>query len=162
VACPFFRSVLDAYVEEFQQAVFVWKSALGFSQLPELSMHRLNRVGGVYHPPNVGWIFEIDRQIGPGLYDDGIFGSPFFLQVIQCGFGPFNGFSFINRLQICHELLLIFASHIFQGIADLMDDAELNLGLRKDRIDHLWKAREAIDASNQYILPSAVIQVCQY
>ena len=39
--------------------------ALGFGQFSELAMHGLDCVGGVNYPPNVSWIFEVDRQIGP-------------------------------------------------------------------------------------------------
>jgi len=88
-------------------------------------MHGLERVYRVNYPPDVWWVFDIDRQIGPflasGFDDDGVFCVQFFLARIQLDLGGFNRFSFINRLQISHEFLLVFADHIFQGIADLVE-----------------------------------------
>ena len=37
-----------------------------------------------------------------------------------------------------------------------------DFGLGKDRVDRLWKAREAIDTSNQDVLQAAIVQVRQH
>ena len=78
---------------------------------------------------------------------------------IQRDFSRFHSFSLINRL---YEFLLVFAGYIFQRIADLVDDTKLDFGLGKDRVDRLWKAREAIDTSNQDVLQAAIVQVRQH
>ena len=43
-----------------------------------------------------------------------------------------------------------------------MDDTKLDFGLGKDRVDRLWKAREAIGHKQSGGLEAAIVQVRQH
>lgn len=84
---PFRAGVLDAGVEQLEQAVFVREGALGFGQLPELSMHRLDDVGGVDDSSDVVRVAEEHRQVvplpAPGLQHDRVLLAPFVFEPLQ-------------------------------------------------------------------------------
>jgi len=56
---PFFTSLLNANIEQFQQAIFIQESLLGVGQFSELAMYCINRIGGINWLPNRFRIFEI-------------------------------------------------------------------------------------------------------
>ncbi len=61
----------------------------------------------------------------------------------------------VDALEGGDDGLAILPGHEIQAIAQQMDDAGLHLGLRKHRIDGLWKAFEAIDDGDEDVLGPA-------
>ena len=98
----------------------------------------------------------------PGGDDGRVFLAVFFSEHEQVMFGSFLGRGFINEFQIAHKLFLIFAGHILQGIADLMDDAKLDFRFRKQRADGFRKAFQSVNTGNQNIFHATLAQVIQY
>ena len=72
--------------------------------------------------------------------------------MLRLGFGG-GGLDFF---QIYHELFLIFIGDIAQRISDLMNNAQLHLGSRKDRRNRLGEAFQAIYAGNENILHPSI------
>ena len=112
-------------------------------------MDRFDNVGRIDDPSDIFGIFEVVGEIlplvSPGSNDDGIFRSPLLFQTLQLYFGRFFRDSLIDSFEIFGELLVVFGGHVLEGIANLVNDTELNLRLRKDGVDGLGKAGKPID-----------------
>jgi len=128
-------------------------------------VHSFNGVGRVDGRANVIRVFEVSRQrrplAAPGLDDHGVLVAPLGFQVVQCGFSSVECSGAINTLKVGHEGFLVFRSHILHGVADLVDDAVLNLRVGVHAFDGLWEAFEAVNASDQNVLDAAVVQISE-
>ncbi len=58
----------------------------------------------------------------------------------------------INRLQIGHKGFQILVRHVLAGIAQLVDDAVLDLGLRKNCVDRCVKPCQIVGTGNKNVL----------
>ncbi len=98
-------------------------------------MDRFDNVGRIDDPSDIFGRFEVVGEIlplvSPGSNDDGIFRSPLFFQTLQFYFGRFFRESLIDSFEIFGELLVVFGGHVFEGIANLVNDTELNSVLGK-------------------------------
>jgi hypothetical protein len=65
----------------------------------------------------------------------------------------------LHLLQIGHKGLAIFPGHILQAVPDLMDNAPLAFGLRKDGMNRLFEAGQIVNAGNKAVLHAASLEV---
>ena len=73
--------------------------------------------------------------------------------LIHCG---------VDRLQIRHERLYVLVGYIFAGIAELMDDAVLNLCLGEHCFNRCGKSGQIIRTGNENVLNAPVSQAVEY
>lgn len=136
-----------------------WSACETAGALPQ--WHWWCRSPGGYPP-----VFEVDRQVlpltAPGLDDYRVLSAPAALQFVQGGFSSLFAYGLVDRLQIGHEGLLVLRGHVLHRVADLVNDAQLHLGLRKDGVDGLWETLEAIDGGNENVFDTAIAQVSYY
>lgn len=163
---PLFRSAQDTGIEQFQKAVLIREPTFGFGQFTELTVHRFNSVGGVDGFTDILRVLEVHRQIvpavAPGAYDDGVLFAPLGVQVVQRDLcGAFGGGP-IDSLQIVHERFLVFGADVLHGVADLVNDALLHLGVWINGFNGLREAGQAIDTGNQDVFDAAVLQVGEH
>ena len=92
----------------------------------------------------------------------GIFAVPFFAEFFQIRNSCLFIGGRINCFQISHEFFQVFIGNIFRGIANLVDNALLNLSVWINRFDCLRKAGKAIHTGDQDILNAAVFQAVHY
>lgn len=116
----------------------------GRQRLPVIT---LNSIGCIYDPPNVLRVLEVCRQpvpVGtPTLDDNRIFFAPLALKVVKSLLRSILADSLVDKFKVLHELLLVLACHVLDGVAYLMHDAQLYRGLGKDARDGIGKALEA-------------------
>ena len=62
---PFLCHIFYAYIEQFQEAIFIWERALCFGQFSELAVHSLDGICRVDDFADWCGVFEIDREILP-------------------------------------------------------------------------------------------------
>lgn len=165
-AGPLFRDVHHGQVQHFQQAVVGGEHGFGFGHLAQLAVETLNGVGSVNQPPHLLRVLEIGAQVCPvvplGLGDFRIFSVPVFsesIQGIQCRLLVYGS---INCLQISHERLQVLVGHILAGIAQLVDNAVLDLGLGKSGMDGRIKSGKVIRAGDENILHTTVPQAVKH
>ena len=165
-AGPLFRDIHHGQIQHFQQAVIGGKDGFGFCHLAQLAVEALDGIGGVNQPPHLLRVLEIGAQVcpvvPPGLEDFRIFPVPVLpesVQGIQCRLLIYGG---INCLQISHERLQVLIAHIFTGIAQLVDNAVLNFGLRKGGMDGRIKPGQIIRAGDENILYATVPQAVEH
>ena len=96
----------------------------------------------------------------PDLADRRVFAAPCpFLEGLQ-GLAAGVGVSgAIDFAEFGDDGFAVLPGHEIQRIADEMDDAGLNRDLRKDRLDRLREALQAIDDGDQDILGAASLQI---
>jgi hypothetical protein len=61
---------------------------------------------------------------------------------------------------IGHEGFLIFAYYVFDGVADLVDDSVLYLGLRIDTLNRFRETFQAVYTGNEDVFKTTVVQIC--
>ncbi len=64
----------------------------------------------------------------------------------------------VDIFKLGGDQLAFLPADEFEAVADQVHDAGLDLRLRKDSVDGLWEALEAIDHGDQYILDATVLQ----
>ena len=108
---------------------------------------------------------EIGAQIGPvvspGLRNLGILFIPTLGKSVQSIQGGSFVNSSINFFQISHKGLQVFIADIFAGIAELMDDAVLDLRTGKHRLDCCGKASQVVRTGDENVLNSTVFQTVE-
>ena len=129
-------------------------------------MHSLHSIGRIDRLLHVIRILEVGRQSGPftapGPNHHRVFVAPFGFQFIQGDLCGVEGGSLVNAFQVAHEGFLIFGRNVLHGVADLVDDAVLNLGVGVDGFDGLREAFQAIHAGNQNVFYTPVVQIGQH
>lgn len=58
--------------------------------------------------------------------------------------------------------LLVRRGYVPHRVADLMDDALLDLDLGVDGLDSFWEAAETADTSDQEVLDTSILKISQY
>lgn len=115
-------------------------------------MCSLNGIGCINGPADIRWAFEFDGQMNlflrPLFNHNRVRSALPFVQRIKRGFCVRNDFYLINGLQIGRKFLLIFARHVFQAIADLMDHIELDFKLGEGRVGEVG---QTVNTGNQNI-----------
>lgn len=159
---PFFSNVHHGQIQHFQQAVISRKHGFGFCHLAQLAVKSFNGVSGVDQAPYLLGILEVGAEIGPvgspGLGDFRVFLVPAFPKAIQSAQGCLLVHGGINRLQIGHKGFQILVRHVLAGIAQLVDDAVLDLGLRKNCVDRCVKPCQIVGTGNKNVLYATVAQ----
>ena len=139
------------------------KNAFGFGDFAQLTMVAFHRVGGIDQATDFGWKSEEGGQIFPVVFPgaDGnrIFVTPLFSQLAEMGFSTFTSGSLIHLLQIEHESLAIRPSDVLQAVANLVNDATLDLGLGEDGQDRFFETAQSIHAGDENILHAATLQI---
>ena len=64
--------------------------------------------------------------------------------------------------QIPHELFLVLAADILDGVTYLMENTELDNSIRKHTLDSIWEAFQSVNTSYEYVTDTTGLQVCQY
>ena len=83
---------------------------------------------------------------------------PSFLEIREAHFSLLSSRCLIDGPEILNHLLALFSRDIFQGIAHLMDDIELNLNPGEYGLNCLRKSFQAVNAGNKDILDATVSQ----
>ena len=122
-------------------------------------------VGGVDDSTYRFSILEVSAEIvplvAPRLDDYWVLFAPLCLQVIKLCLCLLFGLGSIHQSQVGKESFLVLAGHIFHGVAYLMDDAQLHVGMRKYALNSIRKACETVYAGNQNVLYPTVLKICQ-
>lgn len=136
---PFFRNVHHRQIQHFQKGVVRGEDGFRLGYFSELAVEAFDGVRGINQPADGVGKPEIGAQIcpvfSPGRGDPGIFLTPDSLKIVQ----SFQRCRFVcrgvNGLQIRHELLDILIGHILARVAQLVNDAVLDICLRENHVD---------------------------
>jgi len=127
-------------------------------------IHRLNRVRGVDHFPD---LFRVAEQRddarpmrAPGFADGRILLVPFLGKQLQIELRFSLRRRRVNRFQVFCDLRTLFVIDVFQRIADHVDQAQLDLGLREDGFDGFWEAGQTIHTGDVAVFHPPVAQLC--
>ena len=130
---PLFENIAVCQEKQFTRRFGGGKNAFRFGDFAQLTMVAFQRVGGVDQATDLRGISEEGRQIlpvvFPGTDGDRIFVSPFVSELTQLRFCAFAGGGLIHGLQIEHESLAIRPGNILEAVANLVNDAALDLRL---------------------------------
>jgi len=85
-------------------------------------------------------------------------GIPLGLKLLQVNLGLLNRWGLVDGFQVGCNLFALLPRNVVQAVAHHMDDAELNLGVRKDGLDGFGKTLEPIDTSDEDIFHAPVLQ----
>lgn len=126
-------------------------------------MEAFDDVGGVHDAANVLVEFEVGAQARPVAlprFDDlWISRTPFGGEPIQISLGLFYGSGLVDALQVFNKGLDILVGEVLDGIADLMDHAELHLCLREDRLNSFCESGEVVNAGDEHVAQSSVGEI---
>ena len=107
-------------------------------------MYRLHRIGGIDGRTDIAGVFEVSGQgwpfAAPGLDNHRVFVPPLGFQLLQGRFGSIQRSDFIHALEVSHKGFLMLGGDILQRVADLVDDAQLYLGVGVNAPDGLREA----------------------
>jgi hypothetical protein len=114
------------------------EGGLAFSGLAELAIVSLDIIVGVNEPMD-GWFeFKEGRQLIPmglpGADSPGVLVAPFPSRTRRAN-SPSS--------RVNHERFLVFPRHVFQAVADLMDNAALDERLREYRAQRVGESGQA-------------------
>lgn len=131
---PFLRNILQNEIEQLHDRFIVRKRSEVPRNLYTEFIERLNGVGGANHSSSFRRIIEERPQVRPvitrGAANDGILLNP----------GLQKSSSAASASSSVHHLTLLPA-HIHQRLAHFVQNSELHLGVRADRLDGLDKSR---------------------
>src|SRR5262249_21343443 len=65
----------------------------------------------------------------------------------------------VNVLQRCSDRFAVFVGDKIQAVAQQMNNASLDRGLRKDGGDRVGKPLQSVDDSEQHVLDATVLQL---
>ncbi len=110
-------------------------------------------------------VLEVCREsvpvVAPALDDNGIGLAPLGIKSVKRLFRGVFVDRLIDKLQVFHELFLILAGNVFDGVANLMHYAQLHGRFRKDARDGIRKALEAIHAGDKNVLNATLLKVAK-
>lgn len=84
---------------------------------------------------------------------------PLFRELLQRRRSLFFRGGLVDPPEIFGHGLAFFPGHIPEGVADLIDDAFLDLGPREDGLDGLRDSLEIVYCENQDVLHPAILQL---
>jgi hypothetical protein len=67
----------------------------------------------------------------------------------------------VDRLEVPRDLLALAPRHVLQAVTDQMNNTRLHDGLGEDRLDRLREPLQAVDAADQDVLHTALLQIGQ-
>ena len=138
--------------KEFHQCRIRSKGALGFSHFTQLAVEGFDGVGGIHHLADQVAIVKHQAQVvpvAPPAFDHlGVAFTPLLIQAIEGVFGPVAGGGLVDGFKVYHEVFAVRVGQVLLRVADLVDDAELDVGLRVDRPDGIYKARQVVYRGN--------------
>ena len=129
-------------------------------------MISLDCIRGINHTSYIRRKLEVFSKpfpvILPRLDNDRVFLTPFFFQIKKLCLSGFLIYRTIDMFQISHELLLVLAADILDGVTYLMDNTELDNSIRKHTLDSIREAFQSVNTSYEYVTDTTGLQVCQY
>lgn len=129
-------------------------------------MVALDHVRGIDELADFRRILEKCRELvpvaAPRADDEGILAAPCLLETIKLYKCHFFCCRFVDRLQIGRHLLKVLVGYIARGIADLVDDALLNLCLRIAGRNRLREACQVVHTGDEDVLYTTVFQVIEH
>ena len=165
-AGPLFRNIHHRQIQHFQQTVVCLENALGFCNLPQLPVKALDRVRGIDQTADLLRVLEVGAEIGPvgspGLRNFRVFFIPALPKGVQSIQRCLLVYSGIDRFQIGHKGFQVLVGHVLAGIAQLVDDTVLDLGLGEGSMNRRVKPRQIVGAGDENILYTPVFQAVQY
>jgi hypothetical protein len=98
----------------------------------------------------------------PGSTDLRILFIPDFRKLIQCQQRFFLGRGLVNFLQIRGDVFVVFPRHVLHRVTHHVHDAKLNPGLGVRRVNRVGKALEAVNAGDENILHTPILQLGEH
>src|SRR5690625_1665670 len=162
-AGPLVRDVSRRQVEEFEERIDCWEEVSVTAYLPKGAVERLDRVGRVDDLPDLRWIVEERNQPFPvSLPASADRGKPRVVALAKvlkghlCGFGRRG---VVDVFQLLSDLFALFPANISEAVAQHVNDAQLDLRLRKNRLNRLRQADKAVDTADQDVRYPAIFQL---
>ena len=163
---PFLCCILACQIEHLFQWAVTGEHAFCLCHFPVLAVQPFNHVCRVHYAPDFVRKLKERADILPVVLPvaDGIrvFLSPFLSDIGQCIQACLLARGIIYHLEVRRELLQVAVVHIFERVAQHVDDAALDLGLGEYGADCLLEAWQAVHAEEQHVLHAAVLQVAQH
>ena len=100
--------------------------------------------------------------VQPGLGDHREPLAPFLVEALELGLGGVGVDGGVDRFEVAGDLLALAPRHVAQAVADEVNDARLHHGLREDRLDRLGEPFEPVDAGDQDVLHTALLEIGQH
>lgn len=94
--------------------------------------------------------------VPPQRRDGRIFLTPCFLERVQSVFGGAFRWRGVDGLKAFGDAFVVLPRHIFQAVADHVNDAQLDLRFRKDPTYRVGQALETVAAGDKNILDAAI------
>jgi len=157
---PVLLCVANGQKEQLEDSLVGREEALGFEDSTQLKVQRFDGVGGVEHLADGGRIGQKGNDLGPPLSPQTgnrrIFLAP-------CGFKLGHGIigslfirSGVDRFKGGNNSPLVGVLDIAQSSPYQVDNAGLNHGVRKSRLDGIGKARQPVAADEENVLHAPV------
>ena len=160
---PFLCHVQACQIEHLFQRAVAWEYAFCLCHFPVLPVQPFYNIRGIHYAPDfIGEleeradVFPVVLPVADGI---GIFFSPFLPDVHQRVQACLLARGIVHCLEVRRELLQVAVVHIFERVAQHVDDAALDLSLREHGADCLLEAWQAVHAEEQYVLHAAVLQI---
>ena len=122
--CSFFTYVAVSEINQLFKGGVVREHALVFCHFPHLAVIALDCIRGINHTSYIRRKLEVFSKpfpvILPRLDNDRVFLTPFFFQIKKSCLSGFLIYRTIDMFQIPHELFLMFAAYILDGVTYLI------------------------------------------
>src|SRR5438270_2951886 len=149
---PLLLHLGQGQVEELIDGLVGREVAPVLEQLAKGAVQGLDGVSGVDDLPDVRWEVEEGNDplpvAPPGGGDHRVATGPLLLEGVQGHLGLLPRGRRVDGPQVLGHGLAVLVAHEAQGVADHVDDAGLDYGLREDRLDGFREAFEAIAAGD--------------
>lgn len=94
----------------------------------------------------------------PGLADRRQSFASFFLKFTKTLLACLDGRRSIDGFEISRDFLALFPAYEFEAVARHVNQAELNVCMRKDRSDGVREALEAVHAGDENIVHASIFE----
>ncbi len=157
---PLLGDLMRCQIQRLQKRCIARKYAPLLIQTTVAAVQTLDGISGVDHLSDISRELEDRRYqvpiLVPALHGVGIAALPFFGNTVESFQSSFLSRRMIDRFQVVGELFLVLPADVFKRISHLMNDAALELCLRKRRIDGFFYACKSISANDQNILYATI------
>src|SRR3989344_9029258 len=150
--------------QELYQRIIMREDRCGFRHLPELTLEILDCLRRVDHATDRIRVREERREVCPAVLPALQIRTilrPSVHDFLECGKTSFFVVRGIDHLKVVAEQLPVFVRKEHNRVPDLMRDAYLNIGFRKDCLDGFRESFEPVDARDEDILDTAILEVVE-
>lgn len=163
---PFFLDNANIEEQLFERGLFAREGALRFRDVSHLSVNCFDSVGRVDRTPEALGICEKRAQVRPVVppcgHGLGIALPPGAFEMFERQQGVLFGQCLADRREIRLKRTAVVPDHVLEASTDRVNNTFLHLGMREHALARFREAGQAIDAGDEDVADTAVLQVGQH